>query len=227
MKNEKKTNGNQQTQAANNNTELVFIIDKSGSMSGYEKDTIGGFNSMIEKQKSGEGEVYVSTVLFNSESEVIHDRVRISEIAPMTEDDYQADGYTALLDAVGDAVHHIRNVHKYARAEDIPAHTIFVITTDGMENASRRYSPTRVKKMIKKQTDECGWEFIFVGANIDSIGMADDIGIRRERAANYTQSSAGYEECYSSMCRFVTMKRARATEAAGDAWKSALKKNEK
>ena len=150
----------------NNITELVFIIDRSGSMAGFEADTIGGFNSMIEKQKNeGEGTVYVSTVLFDNFSEVLHDRVPIREIKPMTGKDYHAYGCTALLDAIGGAIKHIGNVHKYAREEDVPEHTIFVITTDGMENASQSYSSDKVKAMIKRQTEEYGWEFVFVAAN--------------------------------------------------------------
>ena len=139
-----------------NLTELVFIIDKSGSMAGFEADTIGGFNAMIEKQKKGEGEVYVSTVLFDNHSEVIHDRVDIKDIKPMTSADYSVGGCTALLDAVGGAIRHISNVHKYARREDVPENTIFVITTDGMENASSAYSSARVKEMISKKTEEHG-----------------------------------------------------------------------
>ena len=166
-------------------TELVFILDRSGSMSGMEKDTIGGFNSMIEKQKQEEGTVYVSTVLFSNTSKVIHDRVDIKDIKLMTEEDYQVNGCTALLDAIGGAIHHIGNVHKYARKEDVPEKTVFLITTDGMENASREYSSVRVKEMIKRQEEKYGWEFFFVAANIDAVETAENIGIRRERAANY------------------------------------------
>jgi len=209
----------------NNLTELVFIIDRSGSMAGFELDTIGGFNSMIEKQKHGEGDVYVSTVLFDNYSQVIHDRVPIIDIKPMTMSDYSVGGCTALLDAIGGAIHHIGNVHKYARKEDIPEHTIFVITTDGMENASHSYSSQRVKEMIKLQTDKYGWEFIFVAANIDAIETADRIGIRRERAANYRQTREGYEACYASMSEFVTMKRSAAPMADESAWKKNLEEN--
>ena len=206
----------------NKDTELVFIIDKSGSMAGFEADTIGGFNSMIEKQKGGEGMVYVSTVLFDNYSEVIHDRVSINEIKPMTRKDYNVGGCTALLDAIGGAIHHIGNVHKYARKEDVPANTIFVITTDGMENASQKYGSERVKEMIKRQTEKYGWEFIFVAANIDAVETADRIGIRRERAANYRQTQEGYEACYASMSEFVTMKRSAAPCEAMDSWKKNL-----
>jgi len=137
----------------NNITELVFILDRSGSMSGFEADTIGGFNATIEKQKEQEGKVYVSTLLFDNTCEVLHDRIDIDDIKPMTRRDYQVRGCTALFDAIGGAIHHIGNIHKYARPEDVPEHTIFVITTDGMENASRRYSSDRVKEMIKRQTE--------------------------------------------------------------------------
>ena len=212
----------------NSDTELVFIIDRSGSMSGFEADTIGGFNSMIEKQKGeGEGMVYVSTVLFDNCSEVLHDRVPITEVAPMTRADYTVRGCTALLDAIGEAVHHIGNVHKYARREDVPAHTVFVITTDGMENASRTYSSEKVKKMIKKKTEENGWEFIFLAANIDAVQTAGDIGIRRDRAANYRQTRDGYTECYDAMSTFVTMARCAApNKKIGSAWKKKLEKND-
>jgi len=209
----------------NNTTELVFILDRSGSMSGFEADTIGGFNSMIEKQKNGEGTVYVSTVLFDNYSEVIHDRVNINEIKPMTESDYQVRGCTALLDAIGGAIHHIGNVHKYARREDVPKNTIFVITTDGMENASHRYGSGRVKEMIKRQTEKHGWEFIFLAANIDAVETADKIGIRRERAANYRQSKEGYEACYASMSEFVMMKRSAAPCEEIDSWKKNLEED--
>lgn len=168
----------------NNVTELVFILDKSGSMAGMEKDTIGGFNAMIDKQKMQDGKVYVSTVLFSNFSKVLHDRKNLEEIAPLTEKDYQVGGCTALLDAIGGAIKHIGNIHKYARPEDVPAHTIFIITTDGMENASREYHSKQIKDMIRRQ-EEYGWEFLFVAANIDAVETAENIGIRRERAANY------------------------------------------
>lgn len=207
MKNEKLiTNcGGIQPEAPKNvDTELVFIIDRSGSMSGFEDDTIGGFNSTIEKQREQVGKVYVSTVLFDNYSEVIHDREDISKIKPMTRRDYQVRGCTALLDAIGGAIHHIGNVHKYARIEDVPKHTIFVITTDGMENASRHYSGERVKEMIRRQTDRYGWEFIFLAANIDAVETAENIGIRRERAANYSQTKEGVGRSYYAMSEAIT-----------------------
>ena len=188
----------------NNVTELVFILDRSGSMSGFEADTIGGFNATIEKQKKQDGKVYVSTVLFDNDSEVIHDRVDIDEIRPMTENEYQVGGCTALLDAIGGAVHHIGNIHKYARPEDVPEHTVFVITTDGMENASHRYSSQEIKSKIKRQTEKYGWEFIFLAANIDAVETAESIGIRRERAANYRQTKEGVGRSYYAMCEAIT-----------------------
>lgn len=188
----------------NNITELVFILDRSGSMAGFEADTIGGFNSTIEKQKEQEGKVYVSTVLFDNYSEVLHDRVDINEIKPMTRKDYNVRGCTALLDAIGSAIHHISNVHKYVRPEDVPEHTIFIITTDGMENASHRYSSQEIKAQIKRQTEKYGWEFIFLAANIDAVETAENIGIRRERAANYCQTKEGVERSYYAMSEAIT-----------------------
>ena len=168
-----------------NMTEIVFILDRSGSMSGLETDTIGGFNSMIEKQKKENGEALISTVLFDNVSEVIHDRVPVQKVEPMTDRDYSVRGCTALLDAIGGAIHHIGNVHKYARNEDVPEHTLFVITTDGMENASRRYDSETVKKMIERQKEKYGWEFLFLGANIDAVETAKHFGIGADRAVNY------------------------------------------
>lgn len=166
-------------------TELVFILDRSGSMSGLEQDTIGGFNSMIEKQRKEPGDAVVSTVLFDNDSEVIHDRVRLDQVPRMTDKEYFVRGCTALLDAVGGAIHHIGNVHKYARPEDRPEKTLFVITTDGMENASRHYDYARVRKMIERQKEKYGWEFLFLGANIDAAAEAKRFGISEDRAANY------------------------------------------
>ena len=185
-------------------TEMVFIIDNSGSMAGLEKDTIGGFNAMIEKQKQEEGEAYVSTVLFNNYSKVIHDRMPLVKIEPLTEQQYRVGGCTALLDAIGGAIHHIGNIHKYARPEDVPEHTIFIITTDGMENASHRYSSSEIKAKIKRQTEKYGWEFIFLAANIDAVETAENIGIRRERAANYRQTKKGVERSYYAMSEAIT-----------------------
>ena len=183
----------------NNLTEIVFILDRSGSMAGLERDTIGGFNAMIEKQRKEPGEALISTVLFDNENEVIHDRVDIQKIEPMTEKEYYVRGCTALLDAVGGAIHHIGNVHKYAREEDRPEKTLFVITTDGMENASRKYSYDRLKMMIERQKEKYGWEFIFLGANIDAAKEAARFGISKECAANYHADSAGTAVIYEAM----------------------------
>ena len=172
-------------------TELVFILDRSGSMSGLEQDTIGGFNSMIEKQRQEPGDAVVSTVLFDNDSEVIHDRVRLDHVPRMTDKEYFVRGCTALLDAVGGAIHHIGNVHKYARPEDRPENTLFVITTDGMENASHHYDYTKVRKMIERQKEKYGWEFLFLGANIDAAAEAKRFGIAEDHAANYNCDSAG------------------------------------
>ena len=191
-------------------TELVFILDRSGSMRGLEKDTIGGFNSMIEKQKKQEGECYVSTVLFDNESEVVHDRVKLSEIEPMTEDDYYVRGCTALIDAIGGAIHHIGNIHKYARREDVPEHTMFIITTDGMENASHRYTSDKVKQMIKRQKEKFGWEFLFIGANIDAVETASRYGISSDRAVNYNADSKGTEILYNTVSASICQMRTNA-----------------
>ena len=186
-----------------NLTEIVFILDRSGSMAGLEGDTIGGFNAMIEKQKREPGEAIVSTVLFDNETEVIHDRADLRRIEPMTDRDYYVRGCTALLDAVGGAIRHIGNVHKYAREEDRPEKTLFVITTDGMENASRKYSYDRLKAMIERQKEKYGWEFIFLGANIDAAREAARFGISEDRAANYHADSMGTAVIYEAMSEAV------------------------
>ncbi len=188
-----------------NLTELVFILDRSGSMSGLEADTIGGFNSMIEKQRREPGEALISTVLFDNESVVLHDRVDVKKVEPMTDRDYTVRGCTALLDAIGGAIHHIGNVHKYARDEDVPEKTLFVITTDGMENASRRYDSTKVKQMIQRQKEKHGWEFLFLGANIDAVETARRFGIGSDRAVTYRSDRKGtrlnYEVVSEAICQ--------------------------
>ena len=208
-----------------NITELVFILDRSGSMSGLESDTIGGFNSFIAQQKKQEGECYVSTVLFDNVSEVLHDRVKLSEIRPMTERDYTVRGCTALIDAIGGAIRHIRNIHKYARPEDVPAHTLFVITTDGMENASRRYTADEVRKTVERQKEKYGWEFLFIGANIDAVETAGRYGISADRAANYNADGAGTHILYESVSE--TVANVRANRAVGDDWNAQLEKDYK
>ena len=172
-------------------TELVFILDKSGSMAGLESDTIGGFNAMIGRQKRAQGDALVSTVLFSNDSTVVHDRVDVRRIRPMSEKQYRVGGCTALLDAIGDAIHHIGNVHKYARPEDVPEHTLFVITTDGMENASRRYTASQIRRKIERQKAKYGWEFMFLGANIDAVETARNFGIGEDRAVSYRSDPEG------------------------------------
>ena len=198
----------------NNITELVFILDRSGSMSGLESDTIGGFNSMIEKQRKQDGECYVSTVLFDNVSEVLHDRVKLSDIKKMTEDDYTVRGCTALIDAIGCAIHHIGNVHKYAREEDVPEHTMFVIMTDGLENASHIYSSSKVKKMIEKEKEKYGWEFLFIGANIDAVETAKHFGIGADRSVNYHADKQGTAVVYDTVAETVSNFRASQPMAA-------------
>ena len=185
-----------------NLTEVVFILDRSGSMSGLEADTIGGFNSMIEKQKKSEGDVLISTVLFDHESIVLHDRVPLADVKPMTDEDYETRGSTALLDAIGDAIKHIKIVHKYAREEDRPAKTLFVITTDGEENSSERFSYKDIKKLVETQQEK-GWEFIFMGANIDAIKVAGNMGIRASRAVNYHNDKRGTKKRFAAVSNFM------------------------
>ena len=185
-------------------TELVFILDRSGSMSGLEKDTIGGFNSMLEKQRKEPGDAVVSTVLFDNEIEVIHDRAAIARVPSITEKEYYVRGCTALLDAVGGAIHHIGNVHKYARKEDVPEKTLFIITTDGLENASKRYTYDKVRSMIERQKERYGWEFIFLGANIDAAKEARKFGIADEMAANFHCDAAGQALNYEVISEAIT-----------------------
>lgn len=205
-------------------TELVFILDRSGSMSGLESDTIGGFNAMLEKQKKEDGEAVVSTVLFDTTCEVIHDRANIRSVASMTERDYTVGGCTALLDALGGAIHHIGNVHKYARNEDVPEHTIFVITTDGMENASRLYDSEKVKKMICHQKEKYGWEFLFLAANIDAVETAGRYGIAPDRAATYTSDGDGTRLNYTVVSDAVSSLRSRGTVSSD--WSEPIRKRE-
>ena len=191
--------------------ELVFILDRSGSMQGLEVDTIGGFNAMLEKQKKEPGEAFVSTILFNDHTQVLHDRVKIEAVEPITHRAYYVRGCTALLDAIGGAIHHIGNIHKYARSEDVPKHTLFVITTDGMENASRRYTSQQVKTMIQRQKEKYGWEFLFLGANIDAVETAGSLGIAPDRAVNYHCDSEGTRLNYEVVSQAVTAVRCCAT----------------
>ena len=193
-----------------NLTEIVFILDRSGSMCGLEADTIGGFNALIKKQKAEEGEAYVSTILFDDKQQVLHNRVNLKNVKPMTRDEYFVRGCTALLDAVGGAIHYIGNTHKYAREEDRPEKTLFIITTDGMENASRKYTYEKVKQMVQKQKEKYGWEFLFLGANIDAIGVAGRFGIDADRAVNYECDSKGTEVNYKALNKAVSQVRESA-----------------
>ena len=204
-------------------TEMVFILDRSGSMGGLEKDTIGGYNSMIEKQKKEEGEALVSTVLFDHEQQVLMDRVPLDKVRTMTEDEYYVRGCTALLDAIGYAIHHIGNVHKYARKEDVPEKTIFVITTDGMENASRKYSYKDIKRMIEKQEKKYGWEFLFLGANIDVAKETERLGIRPERAVRYVNDCEGIELNYNTVS--YAMSAMRSGAELDESWKADIEKD--
>lgn len=203
-----------------NLTEIVFILDRSGSMRGLEKDTIGGYNGMIDKQKKEEGEALVTTVLFDDRIEVPYDRVPLGDLPEMTEEVYFVRGCTALLDAVGSTVERIATIHKYAREEDRPEHTIFIITTDGLENASRRFTYDQVKRLITRQQEESGWEFIFLGANIDAVKAAGDIGIRRERAVNYRCDPVGTKLNYEAMDKAVHS--VRMGEELDDSWREEL-----
>ncbi len=198
-------------------TELVFILDASGSMAGLESDTIGGFNSMIERQRGEAGEALVSTVMFSNDSRVVHDRADIAKVEPLTAKDYRVGGCTALIDAIGGAIHHIGNVHKYAREEDVPEHTLFVITTDGMENASRRYTADEVRGMVKRQREKYGWEFLFLGANIDAVETAARYGIDEDRAANFLNDGIGQGLAYEAMSAAVSMH--RLSRPIGPDWK--------
>ncbi|MCR5653802.1 MAG: hypothetical protein K6F88_08390 [Ruminococcus sp.] len=195
----------------NNITELVFILDRSGSMSGLESDTIGGFNSLIEKQCKQDGKCFVTTVLFDNELETIHDRVELAQIKPMTEEDYTVRGCTALIDAIGSTIEHIKRIHKYARDEDVPEHTMFVIMTDGLENASRRFSSSEVKRMIEKRKESDGWEFLFIGANIDAVETARYFGINENRAVNYRADAKGTSVVYEAVAKAVGAVRSRKT----------------
>ena len=207
-----------------NLTELVFILDRSGSMAGLEADTIGGFNAMLEKQKRQPGEAYVSTVLFDNDCEVIHDRLPLDRVPALTEREYYVRGCTALLDAVGGAIHHIGNVHRYAREEDRPEKTLFVITTDGMENASRRYSYDKVRAMIERQKEKYGWEFLFLGANIDAAKEAARFGIGADRAANYNADRQGTGVIYEAISEAVCQMRNCSAPLSAD-WKESVERD--
>lgn len=187
-----------------NLTELVFILDKSGSMSGLEKDTIGGFNSMLEKQRKETGNVVISTVLFDDRMQVLHDRADLTGIKNLTDKDYQVGGCTALLDALGKSIKHINKVQKALPEEECPAKTMFIITTDGQENSSHEFSYEKIKKMVEKKQEKKQWEFLFLGANMDAISAAADIGIKANRATNFHCDAVGTAVNYSALSKAVS-----------------------
>ena len=205
-----------------NLTELVFILDMSGSMSPLTDDTIGGFNSVIREHNDGKGEVLVTTYVFNNESKMIHDRVCIADVAPMTENDYSARGCTALLDAIGEAIEHIVCIHRYARKEDIPEHTIFVITTDGMENASHKFSADRIRNKIRHEQEKYGWEFLFLAANIDAVETAEAYGIDRSRAVNYHADQEGTGHVYEAVNYAARVVRERRCLSEDSSWRKSI-----
>ena len=194
-------------------TELVFILDRSGSMRGLEADTIGGFYALLEKQNKEAGEALVSVVLFDDRFEVLYDRMDIRKVEPMNDRQYYVRGCTALLDALGGAIHHIGNIHKYARHDDVPEKTLFIITTDGMENASRQYSYDQVRMMVERQKDTYHWEFLFLGANMDAIKVARRFGIQANRAVNYECDSEGTALNFEVMSRAVSCARMSSSAA--------------
>ena len=206
----------QQNEKREDLTELVFILDRSGSMSGLEGDTIGGFNSLVEKQKQQRGKCLVTTVLFDSRVVTLHDRVELQDLRPMTREDYCVGGCTALLDALGGTIRHIANIHRYARPEDVPARTSFVIMTDGLENASRCFGSDEVKRMIRHEKEKYGWEFLFLAANIDAVETAERIGIQRDRAVNYHPDELGVRAAYKAVSDAVSARRACAEPLSAD-----------
>ena len=215
----KKEINNINTEKKNNTTEIVFILDRSGSMGGLEEDTIGGFNSMIKKQKKEDGECFVTTVLFDSKVETLHDRVKLSKVPEMTDKEYFVRGCTALLDATGSTIQHIEQIHKYIRKEDVPEHTIFIITTDGMENSSHEFTLEKVKKMIEKKK-KAGWEFLFLGANIDAVSTAKSFGIDKERAVNYHCDATG--TAINFHCLSQAIGSVRSKGKMDESWREAI-----
>lgn len=220
----RKTEAAGQTGERRDLTELVFVLDRSGSMSGLEGDTIGGFNALIEKQKKEPGKCFVTTVLFNSRSKTLHDRLELQQIPAMTERDYTVGGCTALLDALGGTIRHIAGIHRYARPEDVPARTTFVIMTDGMENASRAYSGEEVRCMIRHEQEKYGWEFLFLAANIDAVETAGRMGIRADRAVNYHADGQGTQVAYKAISEAVSARRACAAPLAAD-WSESINRD--
>ena len=206
-------------------TELVFILDRSGSMAGLESDTIGGYNEVLRRHKEEEGEALVSTVLFDDRMEVLHDRVPVKDVQPITSKEYYVRGCTALLDAVGAAIRHIADVHKIAGKENVPEKTIFVITTDGMENASRNYTYNKVRKMIERRKEKHGWEFLFLGANIDAVAEAGRLGIGAERAVRFHNDSAGVALNFRALANVTSGMRHMPAASVGSEWKEEIEKD--
>ena len=209
----------------NNMTELVFILDRSGSMSGLESDTVGGFNSMLRRQKAEPGEAWVTTVLFDTRFERLHNRLRLQDVAELTEQDYVPGGCTALLDAVGDTIRHIANIHRCAGSEDVPEKTLVVIMTDGMENASRRFSLKEIRRMVEHEQEKYGWEFLFLGANIDAFASAGRLGIRADHATNFHADDMGMEKSFRAVSQAVQVMYSRAPLDAS--WKDEVEQDHK
>ncbi len=206
----------------NDLSEMVFILDRSGSMSGLEADTVGGFNSMIERQKKEEGSAVVTTVLFSNEASTLHDRLDVQKIAKLTERDYCVGGCTALLDAIGETVTRISDIHRYIRPEDVPGKTVFVITTDGMENASRKFTADKVRSMIEEKK-KLGWEFLFLGANIDAVTTAKSFGIDEDRAVTYRADPIGTRLNFTAVSEAVG--KMRCGKKVTGSWKAAIEED--
>jgi uncharacterized protein YegL len=206
-------------------TELVFILDRSGSMCGLEEDTIGGFNGLIEKQKNQDGEVIITTVLFDDRYELLHDRMNLNSISNMTDKEYYVRGSTALLDAIGKAVHKVSNVQKQTIESERAENVLFVITTDGRENASREYDIQKIRQLIKSQKTKFGWEFMFLGANIDALKTAENFGIDRDRAVNYKSDKRGTQLNYDVLGEAVSS--LRSEKAIKDNWKERIEEDYK
>ncbi|MDR4887315.1 vWA domain-containing protein [Fredinandcohnia sp. QZ13] len=205
------------------NTELVFILDKSGSMAGLETDTIGGFNSMLKKQQKAEGEARVTTVLFNHHYEILHDRINVIGISPITEEDYEVSGTTALLDAIGFTIQKINNVQKHTSKAERAEKVLFVITTDGMENASREFTAAKIKKMVQYQKEKYGWEFMFLGANIDAVATAAEFGIDEDFAVDFHADEQGTQLNYQMVSEAVT--NLRSGKKIDRSWKEEIEQD--
>lgn len=208
-----------------NLTELVFILDRSGSMSGLEADTIGGYNGLLEKQSKGVGEAAVTTVLFDDKYDMVHDHAAIKKVRPLTNKEYYARGMTGLLDAIGKTINHVGNRHKYAPDSEIPSKTMVVIITDGHENASREYTLPKVKAMIERQKEKYGWEFLFLGANIDAISTAAEFGIVPDRAVTYAADNVGTRMNFDAVSSVASCVRQNAPFSAD--WKKDIEKHNK